>query len=228
MCTVIFSSFDYNRAMKQKDFIPAFNYDFLTPFYDFLTNLLGFGYKEREKIVNLLQLKNSEKLLDVGCGTGTLVIVAKDLHPKNDIIGIDIDQNILRIAQSKTNEKELKIKFINASADKLPFDTSTFDVVVSTLIFHHLPLSVKKGAIKEIKRVLKNNGRFLLVDFGKADGLLLKLLYNLEVWLHIKEAETLKDNVEGVICALLKQEGFKVRYVASKKYNAIEYILATK
>lgn len=58
-------------------YIPAFNFHFLTPLYDFILNVLGFGVAEREKIVNLLNLHANENLLDIGCGTGSLLLVAK-------------------------------------------------------------------------------------------------------------------------------------------------------
>lgn len=211
----------------EKTFVPAFNYDFLTPLYDLLSNFLGFGYEERKKIIKLLDLKQNEKLLDVGCGTGSLLIVANKFYPENEIIGIDIDEKILRLAQKKVDEKKLDIKFLRSNADKLPFNNLSFDVVVSTLVFHHLPTIVKKGAIKEIKRILKNNGRFLLVDFGKADNLLIKVLYGLEKILRIKEAGTLKDNIENKIPLFLKQEGFKTKEVAPR-YRGMQYLVAEK
>jgi len=177
--------------MKNGSYIPAFNYDLLTPFYDFFLNILGFGYKERVKIVELLELKPSENLLDIGCGSGSLVIVAKKLHPENHITGSDIDEKILKIAEKKIKKENLGIKLIKTSAAKLPFNDSSFDVIVSSLVFHHLSLETKRLAITEIKRVLKKEGRFLLVDFGKANRLWMKLLYLLEKLLGIKEAKTL-------------------------------------
>ncbi len=211
--------------MKEDQFIPAFSYDFLTPFYDFFVNLL-FGYKERAKIVKLLNLKEGELLLDVGCGTGTLLVVAKKLHPTNKMTGIDIDDRILKYAQKKINKENLDIKIIKASAAKLPFDNSSFDVVVSTFTFHHLPTAVKKQSLKEIKRVLRRGGRFLLIDFGRAEGFWMNFLYALEKLFHIKEADTLKDNIEGKLPLLLKQGGFNVKEVAPK-YRGIQHLLAT-
>jgi len=145
--------------------VKAFNYDFLTPFYDTILNLIGFGQGQREKIVRLLNLKPGEKFLDVGCGTGSLLKVARKLHPDNEMVGIDIDKKILEIAKKKLDS--IGITLINTGAENLPFPDNSFDVVVSTLIFHHLPTEIKLKALSEIKRVLKPDGRFLLVDFGK-------------------------------------------------------------
>lgn len=138
----------YAILFKMDKQIPAFNYDFLTPFFDSISNLLGFGYKQRVKIVNLLDLKIGERLLDLGCGTGSLLIVAKSKFPNVDMIGVDVDSKVLEIAEKKIKKENLNIKLIKSSADKLPFPDNSFDVIVSTLVFHHLPTEVKKGALK--------------------------------------------------------------------------------
>lgn len=210
-----------------KKFIPAMNYEFLTPFYDNILNLIGFGYRQRVKIVKLLNLKNGDKVLDVGCGTGSLLIVAKKLNPEIIATGIDIDEKILKIAKNKMQKENLKINFTKTSADKLPFGDSSFDVVVSTLVFHHLSLDVKKRTLEEVKRILKKNGRFLLVDFGKTDNIWINIFYRMVNFLRIEEAATLKDNVNGKLSVLLKQNGFKIKEVALQ-YLGIQYFLSVK
>ena|SRR3989344_915055 len=204
--------------------VKAFNYDFLTPFYDGILNLIGFGDQQREKIVKLCKLQREEKLLDVGCGTGSLLIAAKRLHPDNEMVGIDIDKKVLEIAKRKLDSTSVQL--INTGAENLPFPEKSFDVVVSTLIFHHLPTEIKRKALLEINRVLKPDGRFLLVDFGKIDGVL-KLVYYAEVILRIPEAETAKDNVEGKIPSYLREAGFEFKEVA-ERYLGIRYLLSKK
>jgi len=202
-------------------------YKFLTPYYDYILNIIGFGYGQREKIVRLLGLKNRDRLLDVGCGTGSLLIVAKKLYTEITAVGVDIDEQILKIAKNKIQKENLKIEFIKTSADKLSFDNSSFDVVVSSLVFHHLPLDVKKYTIGEIRRILKKDGRFLLVDFGKTDNLWINIFYRIVKFLRIEEATTLKDNVDGKLPVLLKQFGFKTKEVALQ-YLGIQYLYCTK
>ena len=206
--------------------VPAFSYDFLTPAYDLLLNLMGFGNEQRSRIVKLLGLKPNEKLLDVGCGTGSLLRVARKEHPETVMTGIDIDQNVLNIAKTKFDKDRLDIKLIKTGAEKLPFETGSIDAVISTLIFHHLPFEIKQQALKEIYRVLKPKGRFLLVDFGKLD-FPLKLIYYLEVLIRMPEAKSAKDNVEGIIPILLKEAGFNFKEVAPS-YFGIQYLMSTK
>lgn len=206
--------------------VPAASFDFLTPFYDFALDIIGFGVKQRIKIVNLLKLKPYERLLDLGCGTGSLLMVAKKKNPYVEMVGVDVDKKILEIAQKKIQKNNLNIKLIKSSADKLPFPDSSFDIVVSTLVFHHLPTDVKKETLKEVHRILKKNGRFLLVDFGKLRRFL-KIFYYLEVLFRIPEAETAKDNVEGKIPEYLIQANFKFKEI-SPRYFGIQYLLVSK
>lgn len=201
-------------------------YEFLTPYYDSILNFIGFGYKQREKIVRLMELKNKEKLLDVGCGTGSLLIVAKKLYPQITAIGIDIDEKILKIAKNKIRKENLKIEFIKTSSGKLPFKDLEFDVVVSSLVFHHLPLDLKIETIREIKRILKKGGQFLLVDFGKTDDLWINIFYRFIKFLRIEESITLKDNIDGKLPILLKKLGFKTKEVAIQ-HLGIQYLSAT-
>ena len=216
---------DYSIMTEMDKPVTALSFNFLTPFYDFFLDLFGFGEKQRIKIVNLLKLKPYERLLDLGCGTGSLLVVAKRKHSTVDMIGVDVDEKILDIAQRKIQKENLSVRLVKASADKLPFPDSSFDVVVSTLVFHHLPTDVKKEALKEVHRVLKKNGRFLLADFGKLG--LLKIFYHLEVLFRIPEAKTAEDNVEGRIPEYLRAANFKFTEIALR-YLGIQYLLAKK
>ncbi|OGE30962.1 hypothetical protein A2631_04755 [Candidatus Daviesbacteria bacterium RIFCSPHIGHO2_01_FULL_44_29] len=211
----------------RKNYIPAFNFDFLTPFYDLLLELIGYGYTQRIKVVKLLKLRGGEKLLDVGCGTGTLLQVAKQLHPEVNMFGVDIDNNVLSLARKKVNKNKLQIAFTQASANNLPFKDRTFDIVVSTLIFHHLPTQVKIQAISEIYRVLKPKGRFLLADFGRNNSFSIKLWSALAHLIKLPEAITIEDNLSGFIPNYLEKAGFKIMEVAPV-YKGIQFLLCTK
>ncbi len=213
--------------MANAEYIPAFNYDFLTPLYDFILEVLGYGYSQRIKVVKLLDLNDDEYLLDLGSGTGSFLLVAKKKHPKTKMAGIDIDPKVLELARKKFQKERVDVELIEASANKLPFKDKTFDVVVSSLIFHHLPTEVKKEVLKEVYRVLKPNGRFLLVDFGKDDGTIFKLWNILSHLLNVPEAKTLEDNANGLIPGFMEEAGFKVKEIATR-YRSIQYLLGTK
>lgn len=210
-----------------KDYVPAFNYDFLTPWYDFFVEILGYGKTQRNKVIDLLDLKSEEGLLDIGCGTGSLLILAKEKYSHIKMVGVDIDPKVLSIARKKSQAAKLEIEFLETSSGKLPFDNASFNVIVSSLVFHHLPTNVKKQTIEEIYRILKKGGRFLLADFGKKDGRVLYVLDFITKYLNLPESKTLQDNLEGKLPIYLANIGFEVNEIG-KPYRGIRFFEANK
>lgn len=210
-----------------KEYIPAANFDFLTPFYDFFVELLGYGKAQRIKVIELLNLKTGDNLLDIGCGTGTLLVLAKQKNPEIKMTGVDIDPNVLKIARKKSQKTNFEIEFIESSSAKLPFENVTFNKVVSSLVFHHLPTEVKEQTIKEVYRVLKKDGKFLLADFGKKDGLVLAGLDFITKLFNLPESKTLQDNLEGKLPIFLNNSGFRVKEIA-QPYRGIQFFEAEK
>lgn len=210
--------------MKYK-IVPAFTFDFLTPFYDSITDLIGFGESFKRKVIRMTKLQDGESLLDIGCGTGSLLILTKQDYPNSKVVGIDPDQRVLDIARRKIEKAKVEVDLIKAYSENLPFNPSSFDIVVSTLVFHHLPTEIKKQTIKEAHRVLKKNGRFFLADFGKPDNAVWKVILALESI--FEEAKYMKDNLDGKLPIFLEEAGFKVKDIPPK-YRGIQFILATK
>ena len=210
-----------------KKYIPAFSYDFLTPCYDTLVELIGYGKAEREMVINLLDLRKGETLLDIGCGTGTLLILAKKKYPNVAMTGIDIDEKVLGIARKKSQSEKVTIDYIETSSAQLPFTNASFDVIVSSLVFHHLPTEVKKQTLKEIYRVLKSEGRFLLADFGKKEGFILTIIDFLTKVFQVPEYTTLQDNLKGKLPEYMKEVGFTIEEIG-KRYRGIQFLRAKK
>jgi ubiquinone/menaquinone biosynthesis C-methylase UbiE len=120
----------------------------------------------RQKTVNLARLQPGETVLDVGCGTGTLVMeVARRVGRVGRIVGIDPgNQQIVR-ARAKAARRNVPIEFQIGVIEQLTFPDQTFDVVFSTLMMHHVPTPLKRQGLTEIARVLKPGGRLIIVDF---------------------------------------------------------------
>lgn len=208
-----------------RKFTPALAYDFLTPFYDRVNNLLGYGKAFKRMALELSEIVDGEKVLDVGCGSGTLLIEAKTRYPNSDFVGIDPDKKIIQLAERKFEQAGLKVRLVQGFAQELPFPSASFDLVISTLIFHHLSPPVKIEATREIYRVLREKGRFLLADFGKPESALTKLLLNLGGM--IEGRAKMKDNIEGKLPVLLQEAGFKVKELEAR-YRGVQFWLAIK
>jgi ubiquinone/menaquinone biosynthesis C-methylase UbiE len=137
--------------------------------YDLLLRLIWCGSERiyREKTVELAGLRTGELVLDVGCGTGTLAIAAKRrVGPVRTVSGLDASREMISRARKKAAGADAEINFQMASAEALPFSEATFDVVLSTTVLHCLSDRARPLCIREMVRVLKPNGRLLLIDFG--------------------------------------------------------------
>jgi len=205
-------------------FIPAAKFQLLTPLFDALCSLVGLGKRYREKIAETLHLRQENmKVLDAGCGSGSLALDVKKQYPKCIIFAVDADPRILVIAQRKATREKVEINFKEAFLQKLPFIDNSFDVVYSSLVFHHLNKNSKNEAMKEIYRVLKKNGRFLLVDFGKPKNKLVSLFS----WFTVLLEEGM-DNYQGKIPGMLSSAGFSEVKEVGRYRGTIVFLEAIK
>jgi len=150
--------------------------------YDLLAAALTLGRERalRERLVDLARLVPGEVVLDVGCGTGSLAIVAKRrVGDTGEVHGIDAAPEMIAQATRKAAKAGLLVAFQAGRAEALPFPDAHFDVVFSTLMLHHLPAPVRQRLGEEIQRVLKPGGRVIAVDFEppkkKKGGLISRL-----------------------------------------------------
>jgi 2-polyprenyl-3-methyl-5-hydroxy-6-metoxy-1,4-benzoquinol methylase len=136
--------------------------------YD-LTVWLAFLGKEhsfREKVLKLGRVACGESVLDVGCGTGTLAIAAKRrVGSAGTVHGLDASVEMLARAEKKAKKAGVEVFFKNGVAEAIPFPDAQFNVVLSTVMLHHLPQKARRWCANEIRRVLKPDGRVLVVDF---------------------------------------------------------------
>ena len=138
--------------------------------YDLLIKLFTLGRERamRERMLDLARVARGDWVLDVGCGTGTLAIAAKRrVGDAGTVDGVDASPQMIERAHKKAKRVHSAAVFRVALAESLPFETSRFDVVLSTVMLHHLPRAVRAQAIQEMRRVVKPGGRILIVDFGK-------------------------------------------------------------
>ncbi|KLI32515.1 class I SAM-dependent methyltransferase [Brachyspira hyodysenteriae] len=149
-------------------------------------------------------LKNIDynKLLDIGCGTGYLINMLKKYKATAEFYGLDLSEEMINISKSK-NIKDAE--FILGSANKLPFNDNTFDIVTCIQSFHHYPYPDE--AMKEVYRVLKKGGIYILSDTGV--GGIAAWIDNNILFKVMKSGDCRTENKEGISKRMLKN-GFDV------------------
>lgn len=184
-------------------YIPALSFRWLTWLYD---PLLKWGMHEetfKRRLIQRADLQPKMKVLDLGCGTGTLTVMLKLAAPQVQVIGLDGDPEVLSIARSKAQQLQLDIRWDYGMAYALPYPDDSFDSVFSSLVVHHLSGRDKVRAFREVRRVLRPGGRFHLLDFGEPFNLLTRLQASL-----MRHLEETRDNFRGLIVPMLREAGF--------------------
>lgn len=193
--------------MSKKRYIPALRYNWLTSFYDPLIRFTLREMRFKGELIAQANIKKGQRVLDVGCGTATLLALIKGSYPDLKIVGIDGDPKILEIAKVKIKNKKMQVTLDHGLATQLPYKDSSFDHVFTSLVLHHLNLANKKQALKEIHRVLKPGGTVNIADWGEPQNIFMRLaFYGVQL---LDGFETTADNVSGQIPIYLKNCGFK-------------------
>ena len=187
--------------------------------YDLVVWLFTRGRERafREQLLRYAHLRPGERVLDVGCGTGSLAIVAKQqVGPTGEVVGIDASTEMVERAAAKATKGGADVTFTHAVVEALPFPDARFDVVLSTLMLHHLPRTARQQCAREIRRVLAPTGRALVVDFEHSEetGFLSHL--------HRRHGHIDTRNV----VALLEQAGFRCTETGAVGFSSLQYVLA--
>jgi ubiquinone/menaquinone biosynthesis C-methylase UbiE len=204
-------------------FKPALAFGVLTPLYDVGSAVLGFGQRFKDGVAQLADVTAGEDVLDFGCGTGTLLQALARRQPRAHYVGIDPDPRVLAIARRRLAIHDDAVDLVEGYGQDLPFGDHSFDLVVSTLVFHHVPPQAKRPALLEVHRVLRPDGRLLLVDFGRPRTAVARALLNLGSLFDGRR--NMAANLTGQLPDLLRQAGFESHEVRPP-YRQVRYLLA--
>jgi ubiquinone/menaquinone biosynthesis C-methylase UbiE len=187
-------------------YIPALKYDWLTVFFDPVIRLTMPERRFRTALILQADIKAGHRVLDFGTGTAALSLLAKQLAPRSEITGIDIDAKIIGIARDKIAAAKTQIGIDQYDGTALPYPDRHFDRVISSLVFHHLTREQKDGSLREIRRVLNSGGELHIADWGRAQTALKRLLF-LPVQM-LDGFESTADNVKGLLPIFIANAGF--------------------
>jgi ubiquinone/menaquinone biosynthesis C-methylase UbiE len=160
---------------RPADYLPAVRFNFLTPVFDVFVKGTTRERTFKQKLLDQAQLEAGFDVLDLGSGSGTLALWAKQREPGLRIRGLDGDPAIIAQAERKAARAGAEIPFDEGMSYELPYDDASFDRVLSSLFFHHLILRDKERTIAELARVLRAGGELHVADWGEPRSVPAKL-----------------------------------------------------
>lgn len=189
-------------ARAHRSYIPAAGRNAFLPLYDAVATLLG-ADQARGALLDQAVLRPQDRVLDIGCGTGTFAKLLKQRHPDVDVVGLDPDPNALARARRKAERAGVSVRFDQGFSEELDYPAASFDLVFSSFMFHHLERDAKEKTLDETRRVLRPGGSLYLLDFevresGSSRG------FSLLPHRHYR----FEDNSESAILALMTRAGF--------------------
>jgi len=194
----------------EDEYIPALSYRFLTPFYDFIQKYIVRDVRYKSLLIAQAAIRPGQRVLDLGCGTGTLAVMAKLAQPSAEVSGLDADPEMLKVAKYKSTLQRVSVNFDIGFTNNLPYPDEYFDRVLSSIMIHHLKTPDKIKTALEVYRVLKPGGQLHIIDFGKPITWYGKLLGPL-----LHEFEEANDNIDGKLPEMFGAPGLKTEVVGN-------------
>ncbi|WP_304238396.1 class I SAM-dependent methyltransferase [Jiulongibacter sediminis] len=193
-------------------FYPALKYHFLTPFYDVIIKLLMPEKRIKTRAISFLNPLHEERVLDFGCGTGSLLELLSQKGLKLQLVGLDPDPAILKMAITKIGDRA---KFIQLDTRVLPFQNAAFEKIISSWVFHHLRDDDKLHYLRELRRVLTDGGTMIIADWGQPSSRMQHLFCF--VTRLFDNFETFENQVNGRFPCLMEMAGFQVTVLGEEK-----------
>lgn len=187
-------------SSQERDYLPGMGKHYLLPLYELVHRVSGL-HAVHQQMVALAGLRDGDRLLDVGCGTGNLLRSTAKAHRNVELFGMDPDLKMLARAERKFRRAGVKVRLDRGFAQELPYPDASFDRVFSSLMLHHLDTSSKDEMLAEVRRVLRPGGVLVLAD----------------AVLHHHRHDHLRDNVGDAVAKRIAAAGFTVEPTRTRK-----------
>jgi ubiquinone/menaquinone biosynthesis C-methylase UbiE len=198
----------------REEYRPALGHCSRLELYDPLIRVTVRERRFKRRLLAEAGLRPGFRVLDLGCGTGTLAVMAKHAEPAAAVFAIDGDPAAVDLARRKIVRENVDVQIQMALAQQLPYPDGSFDRVLSTLVLHHLSHDGKVAALREVARVLASSGEFHMADFGRPANWLARAGFGLVR--KFEGMENTEDNARGLLEKIMVDAGLtEVRETAS-------------
>ena len=194
-----------SAGQPKRDYVPAAPQLWL---YDFLVAVLTRESRWRRALIGQIGPRAEDSIADIGCGTGSLIaLIGKTVRPAT-LIGIDPDPAILERARRKTAAAgatvDFKLGYARDAATLL--EGRCINKVVSSLVFHQVPMAEKRAGLAAMRAALVPDGELHLADYGLQRTALMRKLFRI-----VQKGDGYRNtepNARGVLPELMKEVGF--------------------
>jgi len=197
--------------------------------YDPIIEGLSFGRERRfrEKTLDYMEFSSGDRILDVGCGTGSLtLLVAGRLQAPGEAVGIDAAPKMIAIARRKAAAAGVPARFYPGVAEALDFPDASFDLVVNSMFTHHIDTGLKKRAFAEMERVLKPGGTLVTADVDRPTTPVGWVMGWGARWVLVQKE--LVDNLRGDLPDLMRGAGLLDVRRVDHVYGLVSFFTARK
>lgn len=191
---------------NETTFTPAAGRPEWTPFYDFAIAILTRERRWRSALLRETAPQAGDRILDVGCGTGTFAVMLKRHEPGAHVVGLDPDADVLARARAKAAKEKAEVTFRQGFARDAGAEATSFTKVVSSLVFHQVPLEEKRAGLVAIGRALRPGGTLHIADYGLQRTPLMRAAFR-----QIQKLDgfdNTEPNARGVLPELMREVGF--------------------
>jgi ubiquinone/menaquinone biosynthesis C-methylase UbiE len=196
--------------------------------YDTLVAMMMMGRQKgvRKASIDLAGIRPGDRVLEVGCGTGTLTLLAKrDAGATGNVVGIDPLPEMTEIATRKAHRAKQDITFQAGDLEHIPFPDGSFDVVLASFMIFHTDDATRQEGLNEVFRVVKPGGKFLIIDTQAPREQKITLADKLSM--HLAGPALFEKTLDSLEPAL-KAAGFRSVQCGETRYAIIGYVLSTK
>ncbi len=198
---------DNTTDSAKRDYVPAAPQLWL---YDFLVAVLARESRWRPALLQQIDPKAEDAIADIGCGTGTLLALIGRAARPGVLIGIDPDPAILQRARRKLAKNGVRAEFqIGYARDAMTrLDGRRINKIVSSLMFHQVPMPEKRAGLAAMCAALVPGGEVHVADYGLQRTTLMRMLFRIVA--AGDGYENTEPNARGVLPELMKEVGFRI------------------